>query len=114
VPRKKFMAMMARPWKYIYFLELMIPNLLTVAEESRIHGFIYGSINAKIIALIPKTLNPSSFAEYKPISLSNSVYKLILKLLQTSLKLLCRSTLHLKSSNHYPNPVRRRNMERDT
>lgn len=61
----------------IHFMDLMIPNFLVVAGESRIHGFISGAINVNFIAVIPKRVEPRTFADYHPISLCNSTYEII-------------------------------------
>lgn len=66
---------------FIHLFDLMIPDLLADAEESRINGFIPGAINATFISLIQKKENPQYFANFRPISLCNTVYKLISKLI---------------------------------
>ena len=43
-------------------------------------------INRTNIALIPKTKNPTKMTEFKPISLSNVIYKIISKVLANRLK----------------------------
>ena len=43
-------------------------------------------INKTNIALVPKTKNPTKMTEFKSISLSNMVYKLVLKVLANHLK----------------------------
>jgi len=48
-------------------------ELLRIVEESRFSGKILGSLNATFIALIPKRKDPSSFEDYRLISLCNSV-----------------------------------------
>jgi hypothetical protein len=46
------------------------------------------SINATVIALIPKTKNPISVTDFKPISLCNVVYKILSKVLANRLKVI--------------------------
>lgn len=70
---------------FIHFIDLMIPYLLEIVQESRIHRFISRAINATFIALIPKRVEPRTFAYYCPISLCNLVYKMISKLIASRL-----------------------------
>eukprot|EP00253_Pinus_taeda_P029442 PITA_29442 len=56
-----------------------------------IHGFmrkakVGGEINSTFLALIPKEENPGSFDRYMPISLCNSSYKIVAKLLANIIK----------------------------
>lgn len=46
------------------------------------------SVNATVIALIPKTKNPISVTEFRPISLCNVVYKILSKVLANRLKVI--------------------------
>ena len=45
-----------------------------------------GCTNSTFLALIPKEANPSSFDRFRPISLCNSSYKILSKLLDNRLK----------------------------
>jgi len=45
-----------------------------------------GGINSTFLALIPKETNPGSFDRYRPISLCNSSYKIVAKLLANRIK----------------------------
>ena len=56
-----------------------------------VHGFmrkakVGGDINSTFLALIPKEANPGSFNRYRPISLCNSSYKIVAKLLANRIK----------------------------
>ena len=53
------------------------PNLLAMVEDTRIRGEFFHPINSTFLALIPKSNNPLSFSEYRPISLCNLCYKII-------------------------------------
>eukprot|EP00253_Pinus_taeda_P035296 PITA_35296 len=71
---------------YIAFFELLGGDILKVVEESRISGCLYNAINTTFIALIPKSDNPSSFDDFRPISLCNILYKIISKIIANRIK----------------------------
>eukprot|EP00253_Pinus_taeda_P029832 PITA_29832 len=62
---------------YIAFYDLLSQDLLRVVDECCISGTLYNAINSTFIALIPKSDSPSSFNDYRPISLYNCLYKII-------------------------------------
>ena len=51
-------------------------------------GIIPRSVNATLLVIIPKKLNPVSFADFRPISLCNFLYKIFTKFLTSRLALL--------------------------
>lgn len=61
-------------------------DLLSVAEEIRLFGKISGSMNSTFLVLIPKSDKASSFGDFRPIALRNSVYKLFSKIIAERLK----------------------------
>lgn len=67
-------------------LELEGNDLLKVVEECRISGSIYNVVNTTFIALIPKSDSPSSFNDFRPISLCNCLYKIISKVIVNHLQ----------------------------
>ena len=71
---------------FLHFFDLMGPELLALVEESRLKGYVCGSLNSTFVALIPKSDKPSSFSGYRPISLCNLIYKVITKIIATRLK----------------------------
>lgn len=71
---------------YLAFYETIGHDILKVVEECRIIGRMYEAINSKFIALIPKTDSPSSFNDFKPISLWKCLYKIIAKIIANRLK----------------------------
>eukprot|EP01018_Ginkgo_biloba_P038193 Gb_37994 [translate_table: standard] len=71
---------------FLGFYDLVEGGLLKVIEESRVHGKVLASFNATFIALIPKVDNPTSFEEYKPISLYNCIYKIVSKVIAKRVK----------------------------
>lgn len=71
---------------YIAFYELLSHDLLMVVEECRASGSLYNAINSTFVALIPKSDSPSSFDDYRPISLCNVLYKIISKIIANRLR----------------------------
>jgi hypothetical protein len=51
------------------------------------------AFNATFIALIQKAYNPSSFEDFKPISLCNCIYKIIAKIIAMRVKSLLANTI---------------------
>lgn len=70
---------------YLTFYELLGNDLLKVLEECRLSISLYNVFNSIFIALIPKFDTPSSFNDYKPISLCNCLYKIISKVIANRL-----------------------------
>jgi hypothetical protein len=58
----------------------------SMVEESRRMGNIPGCLNSTFLALIPKENNPTTFGDYRPISLCNLCYKLISKVIANRIK----------------------------
>eukprot|EP00253_Pinus_taeda_P031782 PITA_31782 len=71
---------------YLAFFDVLGQDLLRVVEESRTTGSIYHAINSTFIALIPKSDSPTSFDDYRPISLCNCLYKIISKTIANRLR----------------------------
>eukprot|EP00253_Pinus_taeda_P009383 PITA_09383 len=71
---------------YFASLELLGGDLLVVIEESRTSGYIHPHINFTYLALIPNTDSPSSFNDFRPISLCNYLYKIISKIISNRIK----------------------------
>jgi len=70
---------------YLAFYEILGQDLLKVVE-CRTTGSLYHAINLTFSALIPKSDSPSSFDDYRPISLCNYIYKIIFKIIANRLR----------------------------
>lgn len=64
---------------YVGFYECIKYDLLVVVEESRTFGKVVGAFNSTFLSLIPKKDDPDTFEDFRPISLCNSIYKIIAK-----------------------------------
>eukprot|EP00253_Pinus_taeda_P004922 PITA_04922 len=71
---------------YLAFFDQMGQDLISVIEECRTSGCLYHAINSTFIALIPKSDSPSSFDDFRPISLYNVLNKIISKIIANQLK----------------------------
>ena len=76
-------------WTIGFFLglhDLIGLDLLQVIEDTRISGRIPASFNSTFIALIPKSDNPASLNDFRPISLCNCIYKVVAKIIARRFK----------------------------
>ena len=71
---------------FLAFMDLIGIDLLDMVETSRLEGRVLPSLNSTFFALIPKKEKPLTFADFRPISLCNLVYKLISKIAALRLK----------------------------
>jgi len=71
---------------FSHFFDLVSEDLVQVVEESRKFGNIPGCLNSTFLTLIPKENNPSSFGDFRPISLCNLCYKMISKVISNRIK----------------------------
>ena len=71
---------------YLHFFELMGHELLSTVDSTWVSGIITSSLNSTFLALIPKKDKPRTFANYRPISLCNLLYKLISKVIAVRIK----------------------------
>jgi len=60
---------------------MMKSDILGMVEETRIQGKTHHIISSTYIALIPKRKDSLTFADFKPISLCNAIYKIISKII---------------------------------
>lgn len=71
---------------FLYFYDVFCKDLTDMVEEARTNGRIEGTINSTFIALIPKRTGRLSFSDYRLISLCNTLYKIISKIVAERLK----------------------------
>ena len=71
---------------YMHFFDLLGSDLLSAVDLTRVSGIIPSSLNSTFIALIPKKDKPQTFADFRPISLCNLLYKLISKVIMVRVK----------------------------
>jgi hypothetical protein len=64
----------------------VVNDLQTLVEEYITFGRVLGAINSTFITLIRNDQDPTTFDEYKPISLCNLMYKLISEIIANRLK----------------------------
>jgi hypothetical protein len=68
------------------FFDLVSEDMVQMVKESRRYKNIPGCLNSTFLALIPKENNPTTFGDYRPISLCNLCYKLISKVISNRIK----------------------------
>jgi hypothetical protein len=68
------------------FFDLFSEDLLRVIEEVMMEGRVPSNINSMFLALIPKVDHLETFNDFCPISLCNTVYKIISKKIVVQLK----------------------------
>ncbi len=61
-------------------------EVLESIQEFYEHDFVERSINTTFVVLIPKKVGPSDVKDFRPISLTGSIYKIISKVLANRLK----------------------------
>ena len=78
---------------FLAFFDLIGEELVMVVEQARNEGKFPGTLNSTFLTLIPKCEKPSTFADFRPISLCNLVYKVISKIAALRLKPLLNRTI---------------------
>lgn len=73
-----------------------------MVKESRSRGFILKEFNCNLVALIPKKAKPEGFEEFRPISLCNTIYKIITKVVANRLKLILDKLISCEQSSFTP------------
>jgi hypothetical protein len=78
---------------FLHFFDLVVDDLLEAVEESCLSGMVNRSLNSTFIALIPKVNGPTSFGDFRSITLCNLVYKIITKILAKRIRPIMSRTL---------------------
>lgn len=81
---------------FIASWQILGPSVAKAMQQFFISGKLYRASNAYFLTLIPKNQSPSSFADYRSISLLNFSYKVIAKILASRLAKILH---HLVSPN---------------
>ena len=66
---------------YLGFWYLISDNIVVAIEESKYSGMVHPPFNSSFISNIPKYDFPSGFDHYRPISVSNCIYKVVSKVI---------------------------------
>lgn len=70
------------------FWDLIKMEVWQLVEESRYLRWMFPGINATFITLIPKEAQPNTPDKYRPVALSNIIYKIVSKIIASRLKVL--------------------------
>lgn len=74
-----------------------------MVEEAHTQGVIHGVVNSNFLALILKKKSSKSFKEYRPISLCNTLYKIISKTIVDRIKVVLSRFISTKNSGFLQN-----------
>ncbi|XP_059064795.1 uncharacterized protein LOC131066016 [Cryptomeria japonica] len=85
-----------------FFWDVLGEELLAVIEESRSRGFVLKEFNCTLVALIPKKAKLEGMEEFRPISLCNTIYKIIKKVAANRLKLILGKLISCEHSGFTP------------
>ncbi|GJS85444.1 RNA-directed DNA polymerase, eukaryota [Tanacetum coccineum] len=85
------------------FWNIVGPDLCLAVEWFFHHASFPVGCNSSFIALIPKTLNPKSVGEYRPISLIGSIYKIVTKILANRLSTVIADIISNVQTTFLPN-----------
>jgi hypothetical protein len=83
---------------FLGFYEIIEDNLMRFIEESQSSWKRIDIFNTTFIALIPKSYNPESYEEYRPISLCNCICKIIAKIIALKVKKLLSESISKEQS----------------
>ena len=69
-----------------FFWDLVKEDVLNIVEESRTKKGVLKAFNATFLTLIPKEVGADTPDKFRPIALSNVIYKIISKVIANRLK----------------------------
>lgn len=84
-------------------IDLLINDLWKTINSFFESKHLLKEMNHTFLSLIPKTDNPSSPSEFRPISLCNSSYKIISKIIVNRMKPLLRKMISPYQAAYVPN-----------
>ncbi|GKF19672.1 RNA-directed DNA polymerase, eukaryota, partial [Tanacetum coccineum] len=85
------------------FWQVVGPDFCTAVEWFFDHAAFPIGCNSSFIALIPKSLDPKSVGDFRPISLIGCVYKVVTKILQSRLSLVISDLISDVQTAFLPN-----------
>lgn len=68
------------------YWDIIYDSICVEVERIFSGGFLEESLNSTMLTLIPKVENPSMTTQFKPISLCNLIYKVIVKVIANHLR----------------------------
>ena len=71
---------------YINLFDVLKHDLLLVVEDSSYSGNIFVAFNSLVLDLIPKYDNLETYVDFIPISLCNTIYNIIAKIISWGIK----------------------------
>jgi len=86
---KKYKSLGPDGWSIVFYLDffgILGADLLKVIEDSRLNDRMHAPFSSTFITLIPKIDNPTSFGDYRPISLCYFIYKIMAKIITNKQK----------------------------
>jgi len=95
-------AQMVLIWVFFKdFSEILKIDLLNFFAEFYHNGKLTKGLNSTFIALIPKVESPQRVADFRPIALVSSVYKILSKVLPNRLRMVVGNVVSASQSAFY-------------